>query len=66
MSVAKVIEVSARSNDSFDGAILEGISKAGESVHGIKEAWIQDMSVSVENGEIVGYEVDLKITFVVD
>lgn len=66
MSVAKVIEVSARSSESFEGAILEGVRKAGESVHGIKEAWVKDMSVKVGDNEITEYEVELKVTFVVD
>ena len=66
MSVAKVIEVSARSAESFDAAIAEGIAKAGESVHGIQEAWIKDMNVHVENGRVVDYQVGLKVTFLVD
>jgi flavin-binding protein dodecin len=66
MSVAKVIEVSARSKDSFDAAIAEGLAKAGESVHGIQQAWVKDMSVKVENGQIASYDVDLKLTFMVD
>ncbi len=66
MSVAKVIEVSARSPESFEAAIAEGIAKAGDSVHGIREAWVKDMTVQVEDGRISGYEVELKITFLVD
>jgi len=66
MSVAKIIEVSARSAESFDAAIAEGIAKAGESVHGIREAWVKDMSVHVENGRVVDHQVGLKVTFLVD
>ncbi len=66
MSVAKVIEVSARSSESFDAAIAEGVKKAGESVHGIQEAWVKDMKVQVDNGEVVSYQVELKVTFLVD
>lgn len=66
MSVAKVIEVSARSSESFDAAIAEGVTKAQESVHGIQEAWVKDMKVQVEDGEVVSYQVELKVTFLVD
>lgn len=66
MSVAKVIEVSARSSESFDAAIAEGVTKARESVHGIQEAWVKDMKVQVEDGEVVSYQVELKVTFLVD
>ncbi len=44
----------------------EGIAKAGESVHNIREAWIQDQKVSVRDGQVAEYQVDLKVTFVVD
>lgn len=66
MSVAKVIEVSARSTESFHKAIEEGLSKAGESVHNIQNAWVKDQQVVVDNGEISEYGVSLKITFLVD
>ncbi len=66
MSVAKVIEITARSPESFEAAIAEGIAKAGESVHNIREAWVQDQKVSVRDGQLAEYQVDLKITFVVD
>ena len=66
MSIAKVIEVTCRSDDSFDDAIRSGISKAGETVHGIREAWVEGQKVMVEGDSIVGYQVSLKVTFVVD
>lgn len=66
MSIAKVLELSARSDESFDDAIAQGITKAQESVHGIREAWIKEMKVQVEDGRVVGYQVDMKLTFVVD
>lgn len=66
MSVAKVIEVSARSTESFDQAIEEGLAKAGESVHNIQNAWVKDQQVIVNNGNISEYGVSLKVTFLVD
>lgn len=66
VSVAKVIELSARSSESFEKAVQEGIAKAGETIKNIEGAWIKEHKVVIENGEIVGYDVNLKITFVVD
>jgi flavin-binding protein dodecin len=66
MSVAKVIEVTASSRESFDDAVREGINKSGESVRNIKGAWVAEQKVDVENGEIVAFRVTLKISFVVD
>ena len=47
MSIAKVIEVTSRSDESFDDAIRSGIAKAGESVRGIREAWVEGQKVMV-------------------
>jgi len=66
MSVAKVIELSARSTESFEEAIQSAIDKAGETVENIEGAWVKEQNVVVENGVITGYKVNLKITFVVD
>ena len=66
MSVAKVIEIKARSSESFEDAIQSGIAKAGESVKNIQAAWVNQQQVIVENGAVSAYSVDLKITFVVD
>lgn len=64
-SVAKVIEITAESPESFEDAIRRGIAKASETVDEIKAAWVQGEQVRVENGEVIGFRVDLKVTFVV-
>lgn len=64
-SVGKVIELTAESRESFEDAIRRGIEKAGETVHGIRSAWVEGQQVSVHEGRVVAYRVDLKITFIV-
>jgi len=66
MSVAKVIEISAESNQSFEHAVREGIATASKTVRNIRSAWIKEQQVKVDNGKIAGYRVDLKVTFVLD
>ena len=66
MSIAKIIEITSRSEKSFEDAIKSGITKASESVHGIREAWVAQQKVIVEGNKVVGYQVDLKLTFVLD
>jgi dodecin len=66
MAVAKVIEVTATSEDSFEDAIRQGIGKATETVHNIKGAWVKEQKVLVAEGDITGFRVDLKVTFVLD
>lgn len=64
MSVARVTEISSTSKKSFEDAINVGIDRANETLRNVKGAWIQDQKVDIENGKIVGYRVNLKITFV--
>ncbi|HSM01974.1 MAG TPA: dodecin family protein [Acidimicrobiia bacterium] len=66
MSVAKVIEIMARSEKGFDDAIEQGLAKASDSVHNIKSAWVKDHEVVVSDGKITGWKVHLKVTFVLD
>jgi flavin-binding protein dodecin len=65
MSIAKVIEISSTSTKGFDDAIRQGIARAGKTVEGIKEAWIQEQTVKVEDDKVTEYRVHLKLTFVV-
>lgn len=66
MSVAKIIEISSESRKSFEDAIVQGITRASKTVHGIKSAWVKEQHIVVEKGEVALYRVDLKITFVMD
>ena len=66
MPVAKIIELTATSETSFEDAIRAAIAKAGETVRKIEGAWVAEQKVIVENGRITGFRVDLKVTFVLD
>ena len=66
MSVAKVIEISARSTDSFEAAVEHGIERASRTVDKIQSAWVKEMHVEVDDGGVTGYRVDLKVTFLLD
>ena len=63
MSIAKVIEISAESENSFEDAITTGLEKAAKTVDNIESAWIKDQIVSCENGAVSRYRVHMKVTF---
>ncbi|MGH3040122.1 MAG: dodecin family protein [Gaiellaceae bacterium] len=65
MSVAKIIELTATSSDSFEDACRQGLEKAGETIREIKGAWVDGQELVVEDGE-VSYHVHLKVTFVLE
>jgi flavin-binding protein dodecin len=64
MSVAKVTEITSESTVSFDAAIQEGIERAAKTLKNIKSAWVSEQHLSIDNGKIVGYRVNMKILFV--
>ena len=66
MSVAKVIEISSESPESYEDAIRKGIAKAAKTVNNIKSAWVKEESVVIENDRVAAFRVNLKITFVID
>ena len=63
MSVAKVTEITSSSTQSFEDAVQTGISRADKTLDGIQGAWIKDMKVLVDDGKVVEYRVDMKVTF---
>lgn len=64
MSIAKVTEIIASSEKSFEDAVEKGIERASQTIDGITGAWIESQKVTVEDGEIQEYRVNMKITFV--
>jgi flavin-binding protein dodecin len=64
MSVAKHIEITAESEKSFEDAVQLGITKASETVKGIRSAWVKDQQVMVTDGNVTLYRVNMKVTFV--
>jgi flavin-binding protein dodecin len=66
MSVARVTEISAISDTSFEDAIQQGIARATSTLRGVEGAWIKDMNVMISDGNITGYKVNMEITFVLE
>lgn len=66
MSVAKISEISASSEKSFDDAVAEGVKRANKTLKNVTGAWIQDQKVDVKKGKIVAYRVNMKVTFVLE
>lgn len=66
MSVAKVIELSSESTESFEDAIRQGVMKASESLRNIKGAWVSQQQVVVDGDSVVAFRVDLKVTFILE
>lgn len=65
-TVARVTEISATSDQSFEDAINTGISRAGETLRQVRSAWIKEMHVDVADGRVYQYRVNMLVTFVLE
>ncbi len=66
MSVAKVIEIVASSDKSFDDAVQQGLAEASQSLRGISGVEIVNWTGDVENNQIVRYKVTMHGAFKIE
>jgi flavin-binding protein dodecin len=66
MTVASVTEISAASPDGFEAAIREGIERATKTLRNVQSAWVKDMNILMEDGQMRAYKVNLLVTFVLE
>lgn len=66
MSIVKVIEVIAGSEKSFSDATQRALDEASKSVDNIRSINISNMNANVENGKIVSYGINAKVSFEVN
>ena len=59
----KVIEVMADSNNSWEEAARNAVKHAAKTVKHIKSAFVQSQSMVVNDGDVVKFRVNVKITF---
>jgi dodecin len=65
-TVARVTEISATSETSFEDAVKVGIDRANHTLRNVRSAWVKEQQVKVDGGAIVEYQVNLLITFVLE
>lgn len=63
MTTLKVIEVLAQSDKSWEDAAQNAVSEAAKTVRGIKSIYIKEMEANVEDGKILQYRINGKISF---
>jgi flavin-binding protein dodecin len=66
MSVAKVIELTATSERSFEDAINQGIARASSTLKNVEGAWIKEQKVMIKDGKIIAFRVNMMITFILN
>ncbi len=65
MSVAKVIEIIAE-GDSIEDAIKNAAKEASKSLKNVRSVYAEGVKAWVEDGKVMSYRVNCKVTFIVD
>lgn len=66
MPVAKVIELVASSDKSFDDAIQQGLAEASRSLRGISGMEVRSWTIDVDNNRVSRYKVTLHVAFKIE
>jgi flavin-binding protein dodecin len=65
MPVARVTELSATSDESFEDAINQAVNRATQTLRNVESAWVKDQNVFIENSNTT-YKANVAITFVLE
>jgi flavin-binding protein dodecin len=65
-NVVKVVEILAESPTSWEDAAVMAVTKASETVHGIKSVYIKEFEAKVDNNKITSYRINAKVSFELD
>ena len=66
MSIAKVIEVIAQSEKSWDNAAAQALAEASRTVENILHIYVENLQATVEDNQMRQYRVNAKISFTVN
>ncbi len=65
MAIAKIIEVSAVSDTSFDDAVKQAYTEVSKSVRNVRSVYVEDFIYEPGEEEAGRYRVHCKVTFIV-
>lgn len=65
-TIGRVTEITAKSDTSFEDAINSAVARANSTLRNVRSAWVKEQSVSIEDGRVTGYQVNLLVTFELD
>lgn len=66
MAVARVTEIVASSDKSFQDAVERAVDRAGRTLRGMTGLKVIEQKAKIVNGQIAEYRVTLAITFLLD
>lgn len=66
MAIAKIIEVSAVSDQSFDDAVRNAYKEVSASVRGVQSVYVEDFIYEPGEADAGTFRVHCKVTFLVE
>lgn len=66
MPIAKIIEVSAVSDKSFDDAVKQAYNEVSQTVRGVQSVYVRDFIYEPNGDAPARYRVHCKVTFAVE
>jgi flavin-binding protein dodecin len=66
MSMLKVVEVLAESDQSWEDAAKQAIANAAKTVRNIKSIYIENFEACVDGDKISRYRINAKISFMIE
>ena len=64
--VARITEISARSDTSFEDAIKIGVQRATKTLRNVTGAWVKEQQLHIKGDQVTQYQVNLLVTFVLE
>ncbi len=65
MAIAKIIEVSAVSDKSFDDAVVQAYREVSQTIRGVQSVYVEDFIYEPGEEDAGRFRVHCKVTFVV-
>ena len=66
MSVVKVVELLAQSEESWEDATRQAVARAARTLRNIRSVYVKEFEAVVENDRVTQYRVNVKISFVLE
>lgn len=65
-SIARVTEISARSEESFQDAVNEAMDRANQTLRNVRSGWVKEQRVVYGDSGVSAYQVNVEVTFELD
>jgi flavin-binding protein dodecin len=66
VTVAKVVDLLAQSEESWEDAAQQAREEASRTIRNIEHIYVRELQAVVEDGKIAQYRLNCKVTFLVD